>query len=154
MTLLLASCGFQLRGDAPMGLKSLYVSSDSASQVAVDIRRTLAGGATRLAKTAAEGEAQLRILSETREKSIYTITGSGRVYEFQLRLIVNYQVSLPGRDDPAIPPTQIELRRLVSYSEAAPVAKEAEEQLLFRDMVTDAATQILRRISVVRRAPS
>lgn len=152
MAVLLSACGFQLRGEAPMGVKSLYVSSDSASQVAVDIRRSLAGGVTRLAKTANEGEAQLRILSETREKSIYTITGSGRVYEFQLRLIVNYQVSLAGQEEPVIPPTQIELRRLITYSEAAPVAKEAEEQLLFRDMVSDASTQILRRISVVRRA--
>ena len=51
-----------------------------------------------------------------------------------------------------IAPTQIELRRLITYSETAPVAKEAEEQLLYRDMVADAAAQILRRIAVIRRA--
>jgi len=150
--LLLAACGFQLRGDAPMGLSSLYVSSDAASQVAVDIRRTLTGTATRVVKTASEGEAHLRILTETREKQIYTITGSGRVFEYQLKLTVNYQMNLPGVEEPVIPATQIELRRLVTYSETAPVAKEAEEQLLFNHMVSEAASQILRRIAIVRRA--
>jgi LPS-assembly lipoprotein len=128
------------------------VTSDAASQVAVDVRRALATGSTRVARTAAEGEAHLRILNETREKVIYTITGAGRVYEYQLRLLVSYQVEVPGAEAPVVPATQIELRRLITYSETAPVAKEAEEQLLYRDMVADATSQILRRIAVVRRA--
>ena len=45
------------------------------------------------------------------------------------------------------------LFRSVTYSETAPVAKEAEEQLLFRDMNLEAAGQILRRIAAVRPAP-
>jgi LPS-assembly lipoprotein len=152
LVILLAGCGFQLRGDAPMGLKTLLVSSDAPSQVAVDIRRTLAGSATRVVKDAKEAEASLKVLTEVREKNIFTITGAGRVYEYQLRLIVTYQLTMPGKDDPVIPPSQIELRRLITYSESAPVAKEAEEQLLYRDMVADAAAQILRRIAIVRRA--
>lgn len=149
---LLSACGFQLRGDAPTGLRTLLVSADTASHVAIDIRRTLAGTPTRVVRDPKEAEGSIRILAETRDKAIYTITGSGRVFEFQLRLLVTYQFSVPGQDDPVIAPTQIELRRLITYSETAPVAKEAEEQLLYRDMVADAAAQILRRIAVMRRA--
>ncbi len=149
--LLLAACGFQLRGDSPTGLRTLYVSADSTSWVAVDIRRTLASTPTRVTRTPADAEAHLRVLSETREKSIYTITGAGRVFEFELRLLVNYQMSVPGKEEPVIPPSKIELRRIVTYSESAPLAKEAEEQLLYRDMVSDAASQILRRVASVRR---
>ena len=152
LVLLLGACGFHLRGDAPMGLKSLYVSSEGPSQVAIEVRRTLTGTPTKIAKAAAEGEAHLRILSEVREKNIYTITGAGRVYEFQLRLLVSYQMSLPGQEEPVIPATQIELRRQVTYSETAPLAKEAEEQLLYKDMVTEASSQILRRIALLRHA--
>ena len=151
MAILLAACGFQLRGDSPMGLKTLYVSTDMPSQVAVDLRRTLATTPTRLTRAPAEAEAHLRILTEVREKAIYTITGAGRVYEFQLRLIVTYQMNVPGKDDPVIPTSEIDIRRILTYSESAPLAKEAEEQLLYRDMVADAAAQILRRISIVRR---
>jgi LPS-assembly lipoprotein len=135
-----------------MGLKTLQVSNDAPSQVAVEVRRALAGSATRVVRDAKEAEASLKVLTEVREKNIFTISGAGRVFEYQLRLVVTYQVTMAGADEPAIPPTQIELRRLITYSESAPVAKEAEEQLLYRDMVLDAASQILRRIAIVRRA--
>lgn len=152
MTLLLAACGFTLRGDVPTGLKSLYVSNDTPSQVAVEVKRTLATGNTRVVKTASEAEAHLRITAETREKTIFTITGAGRVYEYQLRLLVTYVVMVPGKETPLIPSTEIDIRRVVTYSETAPVAKEAEEALLYRDMVTEATGQVLRRIAAVRRA--
>lgn len=151
MALLLAGCGFQLRGDPEVGIQKLYISAVVASAVQADIRRTLAVGPTRLVATALDSQAHLRILQEAREKSVFTITGTGRVYEFQLRLRVRYELVVPGREDPVIPPTEIETRRLITYSETAPSAKEAEEQLLFKDMQLDLARQILRHIAVARR---
>ena len=50
-----------------------------------------------------------------------------------------------------IAPTEIETRRLITYSETAPTAKEAEEQLLFKDMQLDLARQILRHVAAVKR---
>jgi LPS-assembly lipoprotein len=151
MTLLLASCGFQLRGDPAVGLKTLHVSTAGPTSVLTDIRRVLASGPTRLVPAPAEAEAHLRILAEVRDKNVHTITGTGRVYEFQLRLTVRYEVTLPGRELPLIPPTDVVATRLVTYSEAAPTAKEAEELLLFKDMQVDIAGRILRHIAVVRR---
>src|SRR5437667_12551304 len=82
----LSSCGFHLPGDPAARIKSLTVTQVGASQVAAEIRRTLSTGPTRLVPIPGEAEAHLRILQEVREKSIYTLTGAGRVYEFQLRL--------------------------------------------------------------------
>ena len=147
----LAACGFQLRGEPEVGIKRLFISSVGPSFVLADIRRTLATGPTRLVTTAAEAEAHLKILREAREKTVFTITGTGRVYEFQLRLIVRYELLVPGREEPVIPSTEIETRRLITYSEAAPTAKEAEEQLLFKDMQVDLARQILRHIAAAKR---
>ena len=149
--LLLVSCGFQLRGEPSVGLKTLHVSTVGASQVATEVRRALASSPTKLMPSPTGAEAHLRILSEARDKSIFTITGTGRVYEFQLRLAVRYQLTAPGREEPVIAPTEIEARRRVTYSETAPVAKEQEEQLLYQDMQVDLAGQILRRIAVARR---
>jgi len=150
MTILLASCGFQLRGDAAVGFRSLSVSQVGGSQVAAEIRRTLASGPTRLVTPPLEAEAHLSILKEEREKSVYTLTGAGRVYEFQLRLVVAYQLTAPKRDEPVIAPTQIEARRLITYVESAPIAKEAEEQLLYKDMQVDLTRQILRHIAALK----
>lgn len=150
--MLLASCGFQLRGDPEVGIKKLFISSVGPSQVVAEIRRTLASGpTTRLVATAAESEAHLRILQEVRDKTVFTITGTGRVYEFQLRLVVRYELVVPGRDEPVIPSTEISARRIITYSETAPTAKEAEEALLFKDMQLDLGRQILRHVAAMKR---
>jgi LPS-assembly lipoprotein len=151
LALLLASCGFQLRGDPAVGLKTLNISSTGPSAVTSDIRRILGAGPTRIVGKPSEAEAQLRVLEERREKVVHTITGTGRVYEFQLRLIVRYEVLLPGREQPLIEPTEAIATRLITYSESAPTAKEAEEQLLYKDMQVDIAGRILRHIAVVKR---
>jgi len=143
----LAGCGFQLRGDAPMGLKSIHVSTDGNSAVATEVRRRLAGGPTQLAPTIKDAEAHLRITSETQEKAILTLTGTGRVYEYQLRLRVDYQVN-DASAKALVEPTQIEVRRNLTYSDTAPLAKEAEEVQLYVDMRQDAAAIILRRIAI------
>jgi LPS-assembly lipoprotein len=148
---MLASCGFHLRGEPEVGVRKLFISAAVPSQVQVDIRRTLASGPTRLVATAPEAEAQLRILNEGREKTVYTVTGSGRVYEYQLRLFVRYDLTVPGREEPVIPPTDIETRRLITYSPTAPTAKEAEEQLLYKDMQAELAQSILRNVAAVTR---
>jgi LPS-assembly lipoprotein len=151
LVLVLASCGFQLRGEQPMGLKSIYLSTAMPSQVAIQIRHSLAAGPTKLTPTAGEAEAQLRILTETREKLIQSITGAGRVFDFLLTLRVSYTLT-DLKEEPLIPPAVVEVRRVITYSETAPLAKEAEEALLFKDMQADAAAQILRRIAVVKHA--
>ena len=50
-----------------------------------------------------------------------------------------------------VEPTEVISTRLITYSESAPTAKEAEEQLLYKDMQVDIAGRILRHIAVVRR---
>ena len=145
----LSACGFQLRGEATTGLKTLYLSTSAPSQVATEIRRQLSGGPTKLAPSPKDAEAHLRILGEGTEKTIQTLTGAGRVFDYQLRLRVSFRVS-DASEKPVIEPTEIEIRRIITYSETAPLAKEVEERLLFEDMRVEAAAQILRRIAVVR----
>jgi LPS-assembly lipoprotein len=149
--LLLGACGFQLRGDPEVGIKTLAVSQVGTSNVAAEIRRTLQLGPTKLVANAEKAEGHLRVLGEARDKSVFTLTGKGHVYEFELRLSVRYQLTMAGREEPVIPPTQIEARRLITYSETAPIAKETEEQFLYKDMQTDLTRQILRHIAAVKR---
>ena len=148
LALLLSACGFQLRGEPATGLKTLHVPGAGVAQ---EIRRALAGGTTRVVTNPKDAEAVLKILAETREKTVHTITGAGRVYEFQLGISVRFELTVPGRELPVIPATEANARRIVTYSEAAPTAKDQEEQLLYKDMQVDIAGRILRHIAVVRR---
>ena len=146
-----AGCGFQLRGEATTGLRTIHISTAAPSQVAVEIRRQLSGGPTRLVANVKESEAHVRILSESTDKLIQSLTGAGRVFDYQLRLRVGFQVT-DAAERVLVAPAEIDLQRIISYSESAPLAKEAEERLLFDEMRAEAATRILRRIAVVRAA--
>ena len=151
MALLLVSCGFELRGNPSVGLKTVNITGTGGTLV--EIKRILATGPTLVVPNAKDAEAQLRIIDEKREKTVHTITATGRVYDFQLRLTVRYDVLTTGREQPLIEPTEVVATRLITYSESAPTAKEAEEQLLFKDMQVDIAGRILRHIAVVRHEP-
>jgi LPS-assembly lipoprotein len=146
----LAGCGFHLRGDTPMAFKSVYISSNAPSAVANEIRRSLANGPTRLATTAREGEGELRILSEARERSILSLSTSGTVLEFQLRLRISYQLT-DGGEEPLIAPTELLLNRTVAFSDTAVIAKGIEEGLQYQDMERAAAQLILNRLAFIRR---
>ncbi|RYY61208.1 MAG: hypothetical protein EOO24_59235, partial [Comamonadaceae bacterium] len=47
-------------------------------------------------------------------------------------------------------PTTIEQRRDLTYNETNALAKEAEGELLYRDMQSDVAQQVVRRLGAVK----
>ena len=71
--------------------------------------------------------------------------------EYRADLVVRYEMTVPGRELAVIPSTEAVARRLITYSESAPIAKEAEEQLLFKDMQVEIADRILRQVALARR---
>jgi LPS-assembly lipoprotein len=143
---LLAGCGFQLREARPIPFRALYVSVAQPSPVAIDVRRVLSAPENKLAANLAEAEAHLRFIREDREKVIFSLSGAGRVREYQLRLRVQYQLQ-DRREADLIAPTEILLTRIVSHDERAITPKEQEELFLYRDMQAEAVNQILRRIA-------
>lgn len=152
LCVLLAACGFQLRGVAQLPFAKLYVSGPESSAVVNDIKRDIqTGTSTRLVKQAAEAEATLDVLAENRDKIILSLTSDGRVREFQLRLRVNYRLT-GGQAQELIPVNEIVLNRVISFSDTQVVAKETEEALLYRDMQADIVQQIMRRLATVKPA--
>jgi LPS-assembly lipoprotein len=91
----------------------------------------------------------LEILQELQEKVILSRTSTGTVREFTLRLRVNFRLRTRSGDE-LIPETEIVQEREISFSETAALSKEAEEQLLYRDMRSDLVQQLIRRIAAAR----
>jgi LPS-assembly lipoprotein len=151
MLLLLAACGFELRGEPSVGMHALFLSASVPSTVIGEVKRILLTSPTHVVADPKDGEASLRIITESREKTVFTVTGTGRVYEYQLRLSVSYELTVTGREEPVIAPTEVVATRLITYNESAPTAKDAEEQLLYKDMQADIASRILRQVAVARR---
>jgi len=147
---LLAGCGFKLRGTAEVPFQTLYIPG-SAGGIALDLKRNIqAGTDARVVDDAKQAEAILEFTEEAREKDILSLTGTGRVREFQLRYRVGFRVH-DGRGGQYVPQSTIQLTRDVTFNDAEVLAKEAEEQLLFRDMQSDMVQQIMRRLAAAER---
>ena len=66
--------------------------------------------------------------------------------EFLLRYQLSFRVH-DGKGGEYVPPNTVTLIREMTFQDTQILAKEAEEQLLFRDMQREAVQQILRRLS-------
>ncbi len=148
--LTLAGCGFHLRGSSPddvgFAFKSLYLKAPGETPFVAELRRTLTAGKVALTTTSDQAELVLEVVSEQAAKQILSLSGSGRVREFQLF----YRVSLRAYDSQQtdwLPPEEIALSRIMTYDDEQVYAKQQEEALLYKDMRSDAVAQAMRRLS-------
>jgi LPS-assembly lipoprotein len=149
---LLAACGFQLRGAAKLPFETLYVPN-ATSGIALDLKRRLqAGSGTRVVDDAKTAQAQLQFTGETRSKEILALNAAGRVREYRLLYRVSFRVA-DGKGGEYLPNSTVTIARAITYDDAVALAKETEEQLIFRDMQSDMVQQILRRIAAAPAAP-
>ena len=148
---LLGACGFQLRGTASLPFQTIYVPGATAAGIAMDLRRNIAAGTnTKVVADPKDAQAVLQFSQETREKVILSLNSAGRVSEFQLRYSVGFRLhDDKGRD--FVPQNVIVLTRDITFSDSDVLAKETEEQLLFRDMQSDMVQQIMRRLAASRK---
>jgi LPS-assembly lipoprotein len=93
-------------------------------------------------------EAVMEFTEETRTKDILSLTGTGRVREFQLRYRVGFRVH-DGKGRDFLPQSTVLLTRDITFNDSDVLAKETEEGLLYRDMQSDMVQQILRRLAAV-----
>ena len=150
---LLAGCGFQLRQAPDFAFDSIAIRASSTSPLANELRRNLrASEKVQVVDADAAGAAPqvvFELLQELREKVVVGLNASGQVREFQLRERISFRLRTPaGRV--LIPPTDLLQERDISFSEAAVLAKEAEESLLYRDMQTDLVQQVMRRLAALK----
>lgn len=152
-TAMLSACGFRLRSSIlgnNLPFKSIYLAVPETSTLGAELRRYIRGsGELEIKEVQAEAEATLDITSELRQKVILSLNAQGRVREY----VLYYRVTIRVRDSQNVvllAPTQIVLKRDISYNESQALAKEAEEAMLYRDMQSDLVQQILRRIAAIK----
>lgn len=145
--LALTACGFHLRGQADLSFSSIYIQKHGSPAIAKTLERSLKSNGISVVPVPEEAELHLELMGEKSTKNILSLSGGGKVREYELI----YEVTLRMRDG-ANPlwdtPQTIELRRDYSYDDTQVLAKEGEEARLFNDMRTDATREIMRRLSV------
>ena len=153
-TLLLTACGFHLRGQNTLELpfQTLYIQSDNVyTPFIAELKRAVQAAGAQITDTPDEAQLTLYIVAEKMDKKILSLSGAGRVREYQLKLYVRYQL-VDNKGSVPIPTSEIQLQRIMTYDDSQVIAKQQEEALLYKDMEQDAASQILRRMTAIRRA--
>jgi LPS-assembly lipoprotein len=156
LVLALSACGFHLRGsDGRYNLpfNAIYIGLPVASPLAIDLKRNIrAMGTTEIARDAAQADGIIDVLSnpeKNRGKSILSLNSNGRVREYQLSYTILFKVR-DNVGNELLGPTQISLTRPITFNESQLLAKETEEEMLYRNMQADLVQQMLRRLAVLK----
>lgn len=153
---LLAGCGFKLRGsDGSYNLPfhSIYVGFPDTSPLGTELKRNLrSGDSVVIADKPEAAEARLEVVSEARGRQILSLNNLGRVREYQLTYTLTFRV-LDTKGAELLGPTEITLKRNLAFNEQEVLAKEAEANLLYRDMQSDLVQQIIRRLAAIKPPP-
>jgi LPS-assembly lipoprotein len=151
--LVVAGCGFQLRGTAALPFDTLYMPGATGG-IALDLKRNIqAGTRTTVVDDPKKAEAILDFLVETRDKVILSLAATGRVREYKLRYIVAFRVH-DGKGGEFLPVSTVALTRDITFNDSDVLAKETEEGLLYRDMQFDMVQQVMRRLAAAHSAKS
>jgi LPS-assembly lipoprotein len=142
----LSACGFHLRGQADYAFSTVFLNAPPALPITTELRRSLEGtGSAQLAASADKAQVVLDINSVEDNKSILSLSTAGKVAEFLLTKRVLFRVhDNDGRE--WLPTAEVLVRRSYTYADTEALAKEAQEQRLWREMQTDAVQQIVRRL--------
>jgi LPS-assembly lipoprotein len=151
---MLSACGFQLRGSngqAGLPFKTIYIGLPETSPLGIELRRNIrASGETTVVTDPKAAQAIIEVLSESRDKATLLNT-QGRIREYSLYYKLRFRVK-DSKDKELLGPTEIALKRDISFNESQAIAKEKEEEMLYRDMQSDLVQQILRRMAALKSA--
>ena len=149
LCLALLSCGFHLRGLSSMPFESLYIQASNPS-VTIDIKRRIqASSKTVVLDSQKNAQAILVIKNARLKKKILSVSGTGRVREYQLRYSILFRVNdQKGRE--IVPDTKVEVNRVLPYSDSAILSAGAEEKMLLRNMKKDALLKLMDRLGKVK----
>ena len=145
----LGGCGFALRRPQRPSFERLaLVGLGTRSPMAAALRRALAGSVS-LVEVPAAAQVVLTVEEYRREKSVVASTSAAQVREFEVRVRLRFAAATPtGRT--LIAATELLREEDLSFAERAALAKQFEEDALYRDIEDDLATQVARRLAAIR----
>jgi len=148
--LLASGCGFRLRGAQHLPYATLYISGvGQHSELREQLRQQIeASGSTRVVDNRDEAEVRLEILNRSRDREILSLSGGGRVTEYELTQRITYRL-VEAADEVIIPSTTVRARRSYDFDDEQVIAKGREEALLYEDMENDLIQQIMRRLATL-----
>ena len=147
----LAGCGFHLRGEAHYPFETLYLNSPATQPLTLELRRSLeGGGSAKVVDSADKAQAILDVTSIENNKQILSLSSGGKVAEYLLTTRILFRVRDAAGND-WLPVSELLVRRTYTYNDTEALAKEVQEQRLWREMQDDAVAQMVRRLQAAKK---
>lgn len=151
LALLLASCGFHLRGDATFPFATVFVNAPSSPPITTELTRAItSGSATKVVENATAAEVVLDVPIVADDKDVLSLSSGGSVREYQLVKRVAFRLHDKNGVD-WMPAGEVIIRRSYTFNETQVLARDLQEQRLLREMQTDAVQQIIRRMQTAKK---
>lgn len=144
--ILLTGCGFHLRGSFQLPFEKLYLDMADNGPFKAKLARLLkSGSSVTLVNSVDEADAVLKVLNVTQSRDVLSYNTKGDAAEYELKLNVTFKVSAPdGRD--YVPESVVSTMRSVSYSDDEYLSRQNSEAIVYSEMQSDAANQMMRRV--------
>jgi len=143
LSLVLSSCGFQLRGSLPLEkYPAVYLQGDKHSELLQQLGAQLERNQVKLLDSSDAKSAIFVLDSDSLQRRTLSLFPNGQVAEYELIYKVNYQLILPGQDPR---PYQIELYRDYQDDPSRALAKSKELDLMLTELRSQAVARIIRQ---------
>jgi LPS-assembly lipoprotein len=147
---LLAGCGFQLRGQAPLpavSTKPYVESADRFTPLYAALDRRLRDAGATPAPSAAEASVVIHLHMDESGRELLSVTADNKPGEYEVYYAAEFSVTNGAAE--LISRKQVKLTRNYGYDESAVLAKEHEEASLRDALAGDIADLILRRLAAL-----
>jgi LPS-assembly lipoprotein len=153
LLLLLSACGFHLRGyhkPTKVAQVSVYIQTDDNSDIAQSVRSQLKAGEARVMKEAESAEYILHLGRQKLTRRVLSVSArTGKAEEYQLILTIEMAVSKPDGEIVMEKQTVSVSRDYTFSQDQALLGQSSEEDTLRRELVDQAAREVLSRLNAV-----
>jgi len=150
---MLAGCGFQLRGEAsvPESLKTMYLQGINTQQdtFGVQLKRALIRNDILVLDEYQEGAAIFTVLENKHKRHVLSVSSNAKVREYELDAWVKFRIT-DDKGEVLAEEQRIEASRDYQFDRFQILAMDEQERVLLEDLHKQMVQSILRRLSAIK----
>ena len=149
MLLMIASCGFHMRGMTEISFKTISLEGKELS-FTKNLKKVLNSNKVAIVLPSENPELRVELIGEESEKRILSLTGQGLVREYEIFYRVRYRIKTLDSDIWS-QENILETRRDFTFSDSNLIGKEEEERQLNESMRNEAISSLFNQIQLIKK---